>query len=639
MVFFTCHSCGECVKKAHVEKHYLTECHSCEVLSCMDCGKDFVGNDYKYHTKCISENEKYGGKDYRATAKPNKGEVKQSQWIESVQAVSSSQSTNPRVRSLLNRLADFNNIPRKKTKFEKFIQNSLKVWDASLIEQVWAVFSEAGNKQKTQTEDKSLDKVAQPEREIPEEGPLNGEALGGQSNKHSKKKKKDKHQGEQNKSKDGLEDESTARGLLDEGGFDKQTKLREGNSSKKKNKKKKDKDQGEWHKSKDDLEVESSVRRLLEEGGSDKETELREGDSIKKKKKKKDKDQHVSKNEITETLEDEGLSNFDRSLSSGFEQDEAESSRKKQKKKRKKGPTDEAQDVAEQRSEERVIENQTEHKQDGKCSKKDKRQYKKESNGGHLEEELKVESASERADSDGNGEGKGLGRKTGGKRRKTSSDQVNGDGKIKKSKRHSNELVASDEIEDGVLDGLLFMGGRVMDGLLLASEKKKTVKKSRHASPVWKGGDADKVEKSEGSAFCVSEKKKKKTSKHKDSSTADKEGTCDRSEKKKWKIYSADVNPEDIDQVELTGKKKKKKKQNSEFEIGVGMEMHPTRKDEIGNTKQGTLQKIEHQTKKTRKRKHEVDAVSSNETPVKKKQAKDKKKQIAHRKRHKKKSH
>lgn len=38
------------------------------------------GDDYKNHNKCVSEDQKYGGKGYEAKA--NKGDVKQQQWIQ-----------------------------------------------------------------------------------------------------------------------------------------------------------------------------------------------------------------------------------------------------------------------------------------------------------------------------------------------------------------------------------------------------------------------------------------------------------------------------------------------------------------------------------------------------------------------------
>ena len=42
----------------------------------------FRGNEYEKHTQCISEEEKYSGKNYVAKQSANKGEVKQQQWIE-----------------------------------------------------------------------------------------------------------------------------------------------------------------------------------------------------------------------------------------------------------------------------------------------------------------------------------------------------------------------------------------------------------------------------------------------------------------------------------------------------------------------------------------------------------------------------
>lgn len=40
------------------------------------------GEDYNQHTKCISEEEKYSGKNYVPKAGANKGEQKQNQWVE-----------------------------------------------------------------------------------------------------------------------------------------------------------------------------------------------------------------------------------------------------------------------------------------------------------------------------------------------------------------------------------------------------------------------------------------------------------------------------------------------------------------------------------------------------------------------------
>ena len=83
MVFFTCNACGSSLKKNQVEKHYQYECPRCEVLSCINCGKDFHGDEYAAHTKCISEAEKYRGnlfKDSGKAGRAGKGEKKQQEW-------------------------------------------------------------------------------------------------------------------------------------------------------------------------------------------------------------------------------------------------------------------------------------------------------------------------------------------------------------------------------------------------------------------------------------------------------------------------------------------------------------------------------------------------------------------------------
>lgn len=147
MVFFNCNGCGEALKKNQVEKHTY-RCRQCQVVSCVDCGKDFWGNDYQTHTKCMTENEKYCGKGY--VAKVNKGEVKQEKWIETVQNAIEQSSSDPKLKGLLERLQDYPNIPRKKAKFENFLKNSMRILNPYLITQVWNILME---QTKTETAD------------------------------------------------------------------------------------------------------------------------------------------------------------------------------------------------------------------------------------------------------------------------------------------------------------------------------------------------------------------------------------------------------------------------------------------------------------------------------------------------------
>ena len=51
-----------------------------DFLKALSIFSSFRGNDYEQHVKCISEEEKYSGKDYKPKANANKGEVKQEAW-------------------------------------------------------------------------------------------------------------------------------------------------------------------------------------------------------------------------------------------------------------------------------------------------------------------------------------------------------------------------------------------------------------------------------------------------------------------------------------------------------------------------------------------------------------------------------
>ncbi|XP_031520580.1 cell growth-regulating nucleolar protein isoform X1 [Papio anubis] len=170
MVFFTCNACGESVKKIQVEKH-VSVCRNCECLSCIDCGKDFWGDDYKNHVKCISEDQKYGGKGYEG--KTHKGDIKQQAWIQKISELIKRPNVSPKVRELLEQISAFDNVPRKKAKFQNWMKNSLKVHNESILDQVWNIFSEASNSEPVSKEQdqQPLHPVANPRAEISTEVP------------------------------------------------------------------------------------------------------------------------------------------------------------------------------------------------------------------------------------------------------------------------------------------------------------------------------------------------------------------------------------------------------------------------------------------------------------------------------------
>ncbi|KAK3094351.1 hypothetical protein FSP39_000694 [Pinctada imbricata] len=137
MVFFSCDACGESLKKNQVEKHYMTQCRRCESLSCVDCNKVFWGDEYKEHTKCITEAEKYSGKNYKPKPGANKGEKKQNEWFEQVQEAIDKNRGNKQLLFLLEKLKEYPNVPRKQKKFENFAKSSLNIRNANLVSQVW----------------------------------------------------------------------------------------------------------------------------------------------------------------------------------------------------------------------------------------------------------------------------------------------------------------------------------------------------------------------------------------------------------------------------------------------------------------------------------------------------------------------
>lgn len=79
MVVFACNNCGESLKKNHVDKHKF-RCKFISV-SCMDCHKDFDESTFNLHTQCVTEAERYSGKDYKPKPNQNKGQKKQEAWV------------------------------------------------------------------------------------------------------------------------------------------------------------------------------------------------------------------------------------------------------------------------------------------------------------------------------------------------------------------------------------------------------------------------------------------------------------------------------------------------------------------------------------------------------------------------------
>ena len=137
MVFFCCNSCGDTLKKQKVEHH------SCRgSYSCIDCNVNFTGNEFEKHTKCVTEAERYQGNLYEG--KEDKGAKKQDTWMVSVRDAAESCKNNSQLKGLLVRIAENDNVPRKKVKFLNFIRNSTRVGNKDLVEKAWDAIEKAG---------------------------------------------------------------------------------------------------------------------------------------------------------------------------------------------------------------------------------------------------------------------------------------------------------------------------------------------------------------------------------------------------------------------------------------------------------------------------------------------------------------
>ncbi|XP_055332975.1 cell growth-regulating nucleolar protein-like [Paramacrobiotus metropolitanus] len=144
MVVFICNACGQSVKKAQVDKHWQTQCRNCTVLSCIDCGKDFPGDTFRNHNQCMTEEEKWHGKDVKIKENGSSGRKKQDTWTENLQRkISESASIkNPQLIDILRKLVDFENVPRKEAKFKNFLKSCLKIHNPQIVEAAWKVVSE-----------------------------------------------------------------------------------------------------------------------------------------------------------------------------------------------------------------------------------------------------------------------------------------------------------------------------------------------------------------------------------------------------------------------------------------------------------------------------------------------------------------
>ncbi|CAH0547262.1 unnamed protein product [Brassicogethes aeneus] len=192
MVVFTCNYCGESLQKPRVEKHYSFVCRTEKFITCVDCFKDFRGEEYVAHTKCITEEERYAAKGSLPNGVIKKGEVKQESWVDMIKSIIDTEpNLPPPHKNLLNTISSYNNIPRKKQKFINFIKSS-SGGRANLkdVEAIWNIIEKYKNQQKPTTQNTTPN----PKQEKNEENMKKRKNTDAKPKEQSKKLKADKVQ-------------------------------------------------------------------------------------------------------------------------------------------------------------------------------------------------------------------------------------------------------------------------------------------------------------------------------------------------------------------------------------------------------------------------------------------------------------
>ncbi|CAI9577624.1 unnamed protein product [Staurois parvus] len=109
----------------------------------------------------------------------------------------------PNLKNILNQISTYDNIPRKKSKFQNWMKNSLKIHNQALQEQVWEIFSEATSTTK-EAASKETPKAAH--TAAPEETSQSSETME-EMKKKSKRERKEERKKKNKKEKKELNSE------------------------------------------------------------------------------------------------------------------------------------------------------------------------------------------------------------------------------------------------------------------------------------------------------------------------------------------------------------------------------------------------------------------------------------------------
>lgn len=126
---------------------------------------DFDKSSYATHTQCMTELERYSGKDYVPKANQNKGQRKQEAWVDMVRGITDAKTNLSKgVKDILTQISSYDNIPRKKAKFLNFMKNSFRYMKLNDLEEAWVLLEEAMKENKSSQNGNSVEANGKPQQ-------------------------------------------------------------------------------------------------------------------------------------------------------------------------------------------------------------------------------------------------------------------------------------------------------------------------------------------------------------------------------------------------------------------------------------------------------------------------------------------
>ncbi|GMI00483.1 hypothetical protein TrLO_g11386 [Triparma laevis f. longispina] len=202
MVFFVCEGCNESLKKNQVDNH-AARCSSCHSVTCVDCNITFHGDDYRAHTSCVSEAERYERSVYRGVkkgeeGKGNKGKKLNPQevWNQLIlEAEERKEQAGEGIRGHLVTLTSCSNVPRKEKQFRNFAANSLRLRaNDPVVGEVWEFLARL-------REEKNAEKAKEKEEEERKKQAVKAEREAKEKEEKEKVEKKEKKEKKDKKRK------------------------------------------------------------------------------------------------------------------------------------------------------------------------------------------------------------------------------------------------------------------------------------------------------------------------------------------------------------------------------------------------------------------------------------------------------